>query len=155
MAAAAGVGLRTVFRHFADMESLFVELDARLQAEALPLLRGEPPEGGLELRARGLAGRRIDFFEKIAPYRRSASVQRWRSEFLRSQHGVLVRVLRTDLLRWLPELRRAEDGLVEALDVVLSFEVWDRLRTDQRLGRDRARDAVLRTVLGLLATRDR
>lgn len=102
-----------------------------------------------------LADRRIEFFERIAPYKRSGTIQRWRSEFLRGQHGALVRVLRADLLRWLPELRRAPADLVEALDLALSFEAWDRLRTDQRLGRDRARDALVRTVTALLAARDR
>ena len=155
VAETAGVGIRSVFRHFADMENLFAEMDARLQSEALPLLRGEAPEGNVEQRARSLADRRIAFFEKIAPFKRSATIQRWRSEFLRSQHGVLVRALRADLLRWLPELRRAPADLVEALDLALSFEAWDRLRTDQRLGRDRARDALLRTVFALLAARDR
>jgi AcrR family transcriptional regulator len=150
VAEAAGVGIRSVFRHFADMESLFVEMDARLQSEALPLLRGAPPAGDVEKRARTLADRRIEFFEKIGPFKRSGSVQRWRSEFLRGQHGVLVRALRADLLRWLPELRREPAGLVEALDLALSFEAWDRLRTDQRLGRDRAREALLRIVLALL-----
>ena len=40
VAARARVGLRTVFRRFSDMESLFAEMDARLQAEAVPLLIG-------------------------------------------------------------------------------------------------------------------
>jgi len=62
-----------------------------------------------------------------------------------------VRALRTDLLRWLPELRRAPVDLVEALDLALSFEAWDRLRTDQRLGRDRARAVLRRAVLALVA----
>ena len=65
---------------------------------------------------------------------------------------MLLRALRADLLRALPELRRAPADLVEALDLALSFEAWDRLRTDQRLGRDRARDAMLRTVFALLGT---
>jgi len=151
VAETAGVGIRSVFRHFADMESLFAEMDARLQAEAVPILRADPVEGPLDRRARGLVDRRADFFERIAPYKRSGNVQRWRSEFLRGQHGVLVRALRSDLLRWLPELRRAPVDLVEAFDLVLSFEAWDRLRTDQRLGRDRARDALVRTVLALVA----
>jgi len=155
VAEAAGVGIRSVFRHFADMESLFVEMDGRLQRDALPLLRGTPPEGGVEKRARALADRRIAFFEKIAPYKRAGTIQRWRSEFLRGQHGTLVRALRADLLRWLPELRGAPADLVEALDLALSFEAWDRLRTDQRLGRERARDALVRTVTALLAARDR
>ena len=64
---------------------------------------------------------------------------------------MLVRALRSDLLRWLPELRFAPADLVDALELVLSFEAWDRLRADQRLGRDRARDALLRTVLTLVS----
>ena len=155
VAEAAGVGIRSVFRHFADMDSLFAEMDARLQADAIPLLRGDPPEADSAKRAHALVLRRIAFFEKIAPFKRSGTIQRWRSEFLRSQHGTLVRALRADLLRWLPELRRAPADLVEALDLALSFEAWDRLRTDQKLGRDRARDALLRTVFALLAVRDR
>ena len=153
VAAAAGVGIRSVFRHFADMDSLFAEMNARLQADALPLLRGDPSAGSVEQRARALADRRIAFFERIAPFKRSGLIQRWRSEFLRGQHAALVRALRSDLLRWIPELRDAPSDLVEALDLALSFEAWDRLRTDQRLGRERARDALLRNVLALLASR--
>ena len=151
VAETAGVGIRSVFRHFADMEGLFAEMDARLQAEALPILRAESVEGPLDRRACGLVERRVDFFERIAPYKRSGNLQRWRSDFLRGQHAILVRGLRSDLLRWLPELRRAPVDLVEGIDLVLSFEAWDRLRTDQRLGRDRARDALVRTVLALAA----
>jgi len=151
VAESAGVGIRSVFRHFADMESLFTEMDTRLQAEAVPILRADPPPGSVEKRARALAERRIDFFERIAPYMRSATLQRWRSAFLQGQHGILVRALRADLERWLPELRRAPADLVDALDLVLSFEAWDRLRTDQRLGRNRARDVLVRAVLAVCA----
>jgi len=150
VAESAGVGIRSVFRHFADMERLFAEMHARLQAEAVPILRGDSPEGSLDRRARGLVDRRVDFFERIAPYKRAGNVQRWRSEFLRSQHAELVRALRSDLVRWLPELRRASVDLLEAFDLALSFEAWDRLRTEQRLGRDRAREALARVVFALL-----
>jgi len=153
VATSAGVGIRSVFRHFADMDGLFVAMDARIQAEALPVLSGDPPESSIDARARVLAQRRVAFFEKIGPYKRAGAIQRSRSAFLRGQHGNLVRLLRADLLRWLPELRRAPADLVAALDLALSFEGWDRLRSDQRLGRARARDAVVRTVTALLATR--
>src|SRR5215470_566403 len=66
----AGVGIRTVFRRFSDMESLFAEMGARVQTDALPLLFEAPPCGNLDERARGLVARRITFFERIAPYKR-------------------------------------------------------------------------------------
>jgi AcrR family transcriptional regulator len=37
VAARAKVGIRTVFRHFSDMDSLFAEIDERVRAQALPL----------------------------------------------------------------------------------------------------------------------
>jgi AcrR family transcriptional regulator len=151
VAARAGVGLRTVFRRFADMESLFAEMSARVQREALPLLVEGRPSGDLTERARALVGQRATFFERIAPFKRSGNLKRWRSPFLRDRHARLVRELRADLMRWLPELRRAPASVVDALDLVTSFEAWDRLRTEQRLGRERTQAAVERMVLCLVA----
>jgi len=149
VAARAHVGIRTVFRRFSDMESLFAEMDARLQAEAVPLLLGGRPHGTLGERARALVQQRVAFFERIAPYKRSGNLKRWRSPFLRDRHALLVRGLRADLLRWLPELRRGPAALIDALDLTTSFEAWDRLRSEQSLSRARARAAVERTVLAL------
>jgi AcrR family transcriptional regulator len=158
VAARAQVGIRTVFRRFSDMEGLFSEMDARLQAEAAPLLLGGRPAGTLTERARSLVRQRAVFFERIAPYKRSGNLKRWRSPFLRDRHAELVRRLRADLLRWLPELRRAPAATLDALDLATSFEAWDRLRSEQGLGRPRAQAAVERTVLALaheLRRRDR
>lgn len=146
----AGVGIRTVFRRFSDMESLYAEVDARVQAEALPLLLGGPPGGSVRERARALVRRRIEFFERITPYKRSGNVKRWRSPFLGERHARLVRVLRTELLRWLPELGRAPAAVADALDLATSFEAWDRLRGEQGLARPRAQAAVEQTVLALV-----
>jgi AcrR family transcriptional regulator len=150
VAAEAGVGIRTVFRRFSDMERLFTEMDASIQADAVPLLLGGEPTGDRVARARALLERRVAFFERIAPYKRAGNLKRWRSPFLRARHALLVRALRTELRRWLPELRRAPTDLVDALELTTSFEAWDRLRTEQRLGRARAQAAVERLTLTLV-----
>ena len=150
VAARARVGIRTVFRRFSDMESLFAEMEARLHAEAVPLLIGGRPEGGLPQRARALVRQRVTFFERIAPFKRSGNLKRWRSPFLRGRHARLVQALRADLQRWLPELRRAPAAVADALDLATSFEAWDRLRTEQGLGSARAQAAVEQTVLALV-----
>ena len=151
VAARAGVGIRTVFRRFSDMESLFAEMDARLQAEVAPLLLDGRPEGRIAERARALIRQRVALFERIAPFKRSGNLKRQRSPFLQDRHTALVRELRADLQRWLPELRRSPADLADALDLALSFEAWDRLRVEQRLSRERAQAAVERTVLALVA----
>jgi AcrR family transcriptional regulator len=149
----AGVGLRTVFRHFEDMDSLFAEMDARLRGEALPLLGTPVSTGAVAARVRALVAARAALFERIAPYKRAGNVQRWRSAFLAATHRALVRELRAGLLRWLPELEDARPELVEALDLALSFEAWDRLRSEQRLGIERARDTLEHLALALLRSR--
>ena len=145
----AGVGTRTVFRHFDDMESLHAELSARLEREILPLYETGPRDGDLDPRLRELVGRRALIYERITPFKRSGNLQRWRSPFLSQAHADMVRRLRSDLLETLPELRDAPPALLEALDLVTSFEAWDRLRAEQRLGRERAEAAMLRATLAL------
>jgi len=95
---------------------------------------------------------RVTFFERIGPYKRSGNVKRPRSPFLRERHAFLVRSLREDLLRWLPELRRAPAKITDALDLAVSFEAWDRLRTEQRLGRERAQAVMETAVIALAGT---
>jgi len=53
------------------------------------------------------------------------------------------------------ELRHAPAGVADALDLATSFEAWDRLRTEQRLARERAQAAVERMVLCLVGERAR
>lgn len=145
----AGVGLRTVFRHFDDMEVLFAAVDARVQADALPLLPDEPPQGPLAERVRALVARRSAFFERIAPYKRAGQLRRNRSPFLTGQHEALRRELRRRLLQALPELAQAPADLVDAFEQATSFEAWDRLRSEQRASRARAVAAMLRMAAAL------
>jgi hypothetical protein len=61
-----------------------------------------------------------------------------------------VRELRADLLGALPELAAAPAAVRDALELATSFEAWDRLRTDQRLSRERAEAALSQLMLALV-----
>ena len=149
----ARVGLRSVFRHFRDMESLYGALDARLRAEVEPIVAEGVPRGDLAERIRELVARRARLFERVARYKRSANLVRARSPFLNAQHRALVVRLREDLRRWLPELADRPRAVADAVELATSFEAWDRLRGDQRLSAARARAAVEATMLALLGVR--
>ena len=151
VAAQADVGVRTVFRHFSDMDTLFAAMNERLIEEMRPLFVSEVQTGPIDDRAAGLLAARFQVFERAAPYMRAAALQRASSPFLRREHLENVRNMRADLRRWLPELDDCDTAIADALEVALSFESWDRLRTDQRLGVRRAREAVARTVATLVA----
>lgn len=147
----AGVGERTVFRHFEDMETLHAELNARLRRDVQPIL-DEPPVGGtLEERVHELVSRRTRLFESIVPFHRSAVLQRPHSKFLQRAHAETCRLLREDVTRaFAPELAADDGRRLEAIDLVASLEAWDRLRCEQRLGRERAARVLERALLALL-----
>lgn len=151
VAARASVNIRTVFRHFSEMESLYAALDARLRQELRELLEGAPTAGGVEKRAAALVRQRCQVFEKIAPYKRSSNSKRWGSAFLQEAHRSMVRELRRRLLLWLPEMKDASAEARNAIELLMSFEAWDRLRSDQGLGREAARAAIEHAVIALLA----
>jgi len=145
----AQVGIRTVFRHFRDMESLFAAMDARLESEFAPRFALPPTPGSLDERVRELVARRCRLYEAIAPFKRASAQRRVDSAFLRGRQAALVRRLRAHLRLWIPELERAPDAAGEALELVTSFEAWDRLRVDQRLGAARAQAALECAALAL------
>ncbi len=147
----AGVGIRTVFRHFDEMDRLYAEMTARLQERIGPLLANAEPNGSVAKRARDLVGTRCDIYERLGPYKRSANVHRMSSPFLQKNHRSMVRALRADLERWLPEIEQAPAGVSNAVEALLSFETWDRLRSDQKLTQKDAREA-LETALDAVVT---
>lgn len=146
----AGVGVRSVFRHFSEMETLHRAMDARLELEARPLI-GEPERSGsVAERIGALTRQRAAFFERIGPFKRSGNTVRWRSRFLQERHLMLQRLLRANLLAWLPELGDAPAPAVEAADLAASFEAWERLRFDRQLGVKAATSAVEAALTALV-----
>jgi AcrR family transcriptional regulator len=150
VAAKAGVGLRSVFRHFKDMDSLYREMSVAIEAEVAgvidrPLTAGEPIA-----RLNELIGRRAEVFETISTYKRAADLQRHRSAFLEAGHARLTQRAREALRRALPPASSKDAELVETLDLLLSWEAWSRLRREQGLSPARARavlqDAVRRLI---------
>lgn len=147
----AGVGLRTVFRHFTDMDSLYREMTVVIEAELRKVVMR--PFKGETWRDRivELVERRAPAFERIAPFRRAADAQRRQSNFLMSDQGRLAAVSREVLQRELPPEMTADSTKFETLDLLLSYEVWSRLRREQGLSVKRAKDvleAAVRRQLG-------
>jgi AcrR family transcriptional regulator len=150
VAARADVGLRTVFRHFDDMESLYSEMSAQISARILPLISATFTASDWPGRINELIERRALAFEKMLPFKSAADVIRHKSKFLADEHEQLVDFNRGRLLEALPPAMRTQKGLVEALDLLLSFEAWRRLRRDQRLSVSQAKTTIGAAVEALI-----
>ncbi len=153
VAARAGVGLRTVFRHFANMESLYQQIDAVMTAEIRPMVERPFSAGEWKAQLGELIDRRICIFERIMPFKIAADVHRHHSPFLAGQVAEMAREQRAALSRLVPKDKRDDAWFFESLDLLLSFETWRRLRKDQKLSIPRARQ-VLERLVGALVKAD-
>jgi AcrR family transcriptional regulator len=138
----AGVGLRTVFRHFTDMDSLYREMMVVIEAELHKVVTR--PFKGETWRERiiELIERRAPAFERIGPFRRAADAQRRQSPLLTNDQGRLAAVSREVLKRELPPEAGAGSIKFETLDLLLSYEAWSRLRREQGLSIKRAKEVL-------------
>lgn len=153
VAARGKVGLRTVFRLFGNMDSLYREMNAAMEAEVLPLAARPYTGAGWRENLDELIARRSDIFERIMPLKIASDIHRHRSKFLQTQMARLVRQQRDGLLQILPKAWRG-GGRLEALDLVLSFDTWRRLRFEQKLPPPRAR-AVVAAMVAAMTGEDR
>jgi AcrR family transcriptional regulator len=151
VAARADVGLRTVFRHFKDMESLYREMSAVIEREVIPVMMRPFRAQVWRERVVELVERRADAFEKIGPYLRAMEAHRHRSSVAEGDSVRLASLGREILLRELPKEFARDRLKVEALDLLLSSESWLRLRRAQGLTPRRAKAVLEAAVRQLVA----
>jgi len=90
----AGVGIRSVFRHFSDMESLFATADVRIREQYHGLFAGGNREGSLEERVLHAVEQRALAYEAVGNHLLTTRAQLWRYPVLREQYARLQRQLR-------------------------------------------------------------
>lgn len=152
VAETAGVGLRTVFRHFDEMESLYREMAEVIEAQVMPIMLKPFEASGWQDRVREMADRRIGIYETIMPYRISSSVKRFQSAFLMQGYHKQLQLERTSLHAILPPAVLADEAFASAIEVTISFQCWRRLRHDQGLAIDSARSVIHRLLEAVLAS---
>jgi len=130
----AKVGRRSLFRHFSDMDTLYREMTHSIAATMGAIVQQPFQAADWRGQILELVDRRAAGFEKMKPFLLAGLVHRHRSAFLKAAHARFVGMLREILVRVLPRDIAGDAILVEALDMLLGFESWNRLREDQGLG---------------------
>ncbi len=146
----AGISVRTVFRHFEDMESLFAEIDAAARPIYESYFLEADQSGTLEERIYNAVECRIGCYTDAGSLEESTHVLLWRSEQIRKRYAQTQRFLRKDLDKWLPELESVSKETREAIDGITSFEFFDRLNTHQGLSKNSCKKLIIRLVSDLL-----
>jgi AcrR family transcriptional regulator len=150
VAVRANIGLRSVFRHFTDMEMLRREMVGQMSqsyAKWFTPFEGENWRDQLK----DLVSRRTLAYEEIMPFKRAADIRRYKSSVIGSEFDRLNILMRARLLSVLPEEFTKQTILFESLDLVLSIDAWRRLREDQNLSIEDAREALHVMVQAVLS----
>lgn len=141
IAARAEVGLRSVFRHFKDMDSLYAQMWMQIAANYAPALQ---PYTAADWRGRlhESIDRRVEIFERLLPFKRASDAHRHESAMLQARHEDITALLRQRLHLLLPPHLQSDVVAFESLDLLLSIDTWCRLRFDQKLAPETARAVV-------------
>ena len=151
VAEVAGVGLRSVFRHFDDMDELYKEMGDVIEARVMPIILQAPSGATWKDKLVDIADRRAKVFETILPFRISANLKRFQSPYLMQDYRRMLRLESETVEAHLP--RAVKDDVVAArgLNVILSFQTWRLLRHDQDLPVDDAKAVVRRLLTDAMA----
>lgn len=152
----AGVSLRTVWQHFADLETLLVEAGRRDYEIAVRYVVPIDPAAPLPARLRELVRQRGRMYEALAPVWRAARLQEPFSPQIRRNRDRLLDAGRDQLERLfggelaaIPEDRR--DVTFAALQVATSWATWESLRGELAMPVETAEEAVFALVERLMS----
>lgn len=150
----ASVGLRTVFRHFDDMDTLYREVASSIDAVVMPEVNARFQASSWQERLLESVARRGALYDRIAAFHLASQIRRHESAYL---DAVLVRSARyqRDLLcRLLPAKVMAKAPLVEGLVMLQSIDTWVCLRREQGLSADDAMAVIRQATQALIAGLD-
>jgi len=136
VAARAGVSVRSVHNHFADVEALRAEVAQRQWERHASLI-------GRATTLEELVDQRAAFYEAVTPVRRAALLSIHDSPTIARNLARLDRVLRRQLDTTFPDLDRET---LDALEVETSWDAWNRLRAAQGCSVARARAVVVDVI---------
>lgn len=147
----SGVSMRTIFRLFDDMTSLHQAAIERQAERVLALMVPLPDTGPLATRVEAVVASRARVFEAISPVRRAAVRLAATSPTIATELGRAAELFRVQVAEALRRELDRDPGALDAVDLVTSWEAWERLRTIQGLTVRQASEVVRRTLTALLS----
>lgn len=131
VAETAQVGIRTVFRHANDMETLFrLITKANAEKRSKYFLKADT-NGNLEERIEKLARSRGEGYTEMQNFILATAASKWKYKFLDNQYKGANKMLKKNLHEWLPEMNNLDEEKQAMVEAIMSFEYWHRLRVHQ------------------------
>jgi TetR/AcrR family transcriptional regulator, regulator of autoinduction and epiphytic fitness len=151
IAKTAGVSLRALWSHFADMEALFTASGKRVLEVRDASHRPISPELPLTERIEAYCRQRARLLEQIGPTAKAAAIKEPFSETLRRYRRMHVQRVRDELAALFAAEVDGNDELLDALTAVSMWPTWSTWRENMDLPVIAARARLSRTITALLA----
>ena len=144
VADASGVGIRTVFRQFDEMENLFKAVDAVLSKDYDFIVKYDP-SASFEARLKTITNHMNASYEKHKLIMFMTVSKMWKYEFLRKNYLMYQDRIKNKTEEVLPEVLGFDNESKHLFHASLSFAMWTRLQ-GQKLNSDQIKKAMLRNV---------
>ena len=151
VAETAGVGLRSVFRHFDDMDALYREMSDEMEAKILPMLKKPYESDDWRSQLLELADRSAKVFDMMMPYRISANIKRFQSEYLMEDYKRILKLENDQVGRILPPAVKADRVRAKAIMLTVSFNSWRRLRYDEGMSAKASKAVIIQMLEDILS----
>ncbi|GIF10821.1 TetR/AcrR family transcriptional regulator [Actinoplanes teichomyceticus] len=146
----AGVSLRALWSHFADMEALMAASGQRVLAQRDASYRPIPPDLPLPERIERFCAQRARLLEEIGPAARASALKEPFSDALQRYRRLHVARVRDELTSTFGEEIGSDEDLLNALTAISLWPAWSTWREAMDLPVEAAQAALARGVHALL-----
>jgi len=150
----AGVGLRSVFRHFDDLDTLLLELMSLCYDEVTPQFLKPLKSINWKDQILELVERNVEIWERIKVPHTAGELGRFKSQILMDDYKRSRNLEISGIRAILPKDINNYDNVLFALDSTLSFSTMRRLREDRKLSISKVKNVMSLLVKSILDTID-
>ena len=141
----SGVGIRTVFRQFDDMEGLLKSVDGVLSKEYDFEIKFDP-RSCFESRLSSVIDHLNSGFKRHKLLMFMTVSNMWKYEFLRENYMMYQNIIKNKIEEVLPEILSFDNESKHLFHASLSFALWTRLQ-GQKLNKDQIKNAMFRQCI--------
>jgi AcrR family transcriptional regulator len=142
----AGVGIRSVFRHFDDMDSIFETANNIIFESVKPLFVGGDRSGTLEVRILHATEQLTTGYESTRNFFLSGKVRMWNTPIVQKNYHLNQRRLQKELEDWIPEILELTEQGKQSAYALASFDYWHHLSDLQDVSKKDCIDIISKQI---------
>ncbi|MDA0796568.1 MAG: TetR/AcrR family transcriptional regulator [Proteobacteria bacterium] len=129
----ADVGIRSVFRHFDDMDSIFETTNTLMLKVTKPLFVGGDRSGAIEVRILHATEQLTNGYASAKNFMLSGQIRMWNTPVIKKNYILNQQRIQKELEDWIPEILSLSELGKQSAYALSSFDYWLQLREVQNV----------------------